>query len=33
MESKVKGKKAAAADNEIGRETRLELYRLQVELR
>ena len=32
MNRKVKGKKAAGGD-EIGRETRLELYRLQVELR
>jgi acetoin:2,6-dichlorophenolindophenol oxidoreductase subunit alpha len=35
MDTKVKGKKGAAAagGDEIGRETRLELYRLQVELR
>jgi TPP-dependent pyruvate/acetoin dehydrogenase alpha subunit len=33
LETKVKGKKAAAAGGEIGRETQLELYRLQVELR
>jgi acetoin:2,6-dichlorophenolindophenol oxidoreductase subunit alpha len=32
MDTKVKGKKAAGGD-EVGRETRLELYRLQVELR
>jgi TPP-dependent pyruvate/acetoin dehydrogenase alpha subunit len=32
VDTKVKGRKAAARD-EIGRETRLELYRLQVELR
>jgi acetoin:2,6-dichlorophenolindophenol oxidoreductase subunit alpha len=32
MDTKVKGKKAAAADD-IGRETRIELYRLQLELR
>jgi acetoin:2,6-dichlorophenolindophenol oxidoreductase subunit alpha len=32
MDTKVKGKKAADGD-EVGRETRLELYRLQVELR
>jgi acetoin:2,6-dichlorophenolindophenol oxidoreductase subunit alpha len=32
LDTKVKGKKAAGGD-EIGRETRLELYRLQVELR
>jgi len=33
MDRKVKGKKAVAGGEEIGRETRLELYRLQVELR
>jgi TPP-dependent pyruvate/acetoin dehydrogenase alpha subunit len=33
LDTKVKGKKAAAGGGEIGRETRLELYRLQVELR
>jgi pyruvate dehydrogenase E1 component alpha subunit len=33
MNRKVKDKKAAAASDAIGRETRLELYRLQVELR
>ncbi len=33
MDTKVKGKKAAAAGGDIGRETRLELYRMQVELR
>ena len=33
MDTKVKGKKAAAAAADVGRETRLELYRLQVELR
>jgi hypothetical protein len=32
LNSRTKGKKAGAA-NDIGRETRLELYRLQVELR
>jgi TPP-dependent pyruvate/acetoin dehydrogenase alpha subunit len=30
---KAKGKKATAVDGDVGRETRLELYRLQVELR
>ena len=33
MTTKAKGKKAAAGGDGIGRETRLELYRLQVELR
>ena len=33
MDKKVKGRKPAAGGNGIGRETRLELYRLQVELR
>ena len=33
MEAKVKGKKAVAAGDDIGRETRLALYRLQLELR
>jgi acetoin:2,6-dichlorophenolindophenol oxidoreductase subunit alpha len=33
LDTKVKGKKAAAGGDDIGRETRLELYRLQVELR
>src|SRR3954466_9351191 len=33
METNVKGKKAAEAVIDIGRETRLELYRLQLELR
>src|SRR5262247_952454 len=33
MDAKVKGRKDKAAGNEIGRETRLELYRLQLELR
>lgn len=33
MDTSLKRKKAAAAAEEIGRETRLELYRLQVELR
>ncbi len=33
MDRKAKGKKVAGADGEIGRESRLELYRLQVELR
>ncbi len=33
MDTKVKGKKAAAAGDDIGRETRLALYRMQVELR
>jgi pyruvate dehydrogenase E1 component alpha subunit len=33
VEAKVKGKKAVAAGDDIGRETRLALYRLQLELR
>jgi len=33
MDTKVKGKKAAAAAGDVGRETQLELYRLQLELR
>jgi len=33
VEAKVKGKKAVAAGGDIGRETRLELYRMQLELR
>ena len=33
MDTKAKSKKAGAADKEIGHETRLELFRLQVELR
>ena len=33
MDTKVKGKKAAAGGDDIGRETRIELYRLQLELR
>jgi len=33
LDTKVKGKKAAAGGDDIGRETRLELYRLQLELR
>ena len=33
MDTKVKGKKGAAAADDIGRETRLELYRMQLELR
>jgi TPP-dependent pyruvate/acetoin dehydrogenase alpha subunit len=33
LDTKAKSKKAGAADMEIGRETRLELFRLQVELR
>ena len=33
METKVKGKKTAAAGGDIGAETRLALYRLQLELR
>jgi len=33
LDTKAKSKKAGAADKEIGRETRLELFRLQVELR
>ncbi|MBI4194813.1 MAG: thiamine pyrophosphate-dependent dehydrogenase E1 component subunit alpha [Betaproteobacteria bacterium] len=33
MDTKTKGRKAAAADGDIGNETRLELYRSQVELR
>src|SRR5574341_1589942 len=33
MNTKVKGKKTVAGGGELGRETRLELYRLQVELR
>jgi pyruvate dehydrogenase E1 component alpha subunit len=33
LDTKVKGKKAAVGGDDIGRETRLELYRLQLELR
>jgi pyruvate dehydrogenase E1 component alpha subunit len=33
LDTKVKGKKAAAAASDVGRETQLELYRLQLELR
>jgi pyruvate dehydrogenase E1 component alpha subunit len=33
VDTKVKGKKGAAAADDIGRETRLELYRMQLELR
>src|SRR5688572_17765644 len=33
LDTKVKGKKGAAAVDDIGRETRLELYRMQLELR
>ena len=33
MDTKVKGKKAAAADSGVGRETQLALYRMQLELR
>jgi acetoin:2,6-dichlorophenolindophenol oxidoreductase subunit alpha len=33
LDIKLKSKKAAAADDDIGQETRLELYRLQLELR
>ncbi|MCI3952860.1 MAG: Pyruvate dehydrogenase (Acetyl-transferring), partial [Burkholderiales bacterium] len=33
MDTTVKRKKPAAPESDIGRETRLELYRLQVELR
>jgi pyruvate dehydrogenase E1 component alpha subunit len=33
MDTKVKGKKGAGAADDIGRETRLELYRMQLELR
>jgi acetoin:2,6-dichlorophenolindophenol oxidoreductase subunit alpha len=33
MDTKVKGKKAAAPESAVGRETQLELYRMQVELR
>jgi TPP-dependent pyruvate/acetoin dehydrogenase alpha subunit len=33
MDTKVKGKKGAAGADDVGRETRLELYRMQLELR
>ena len=33
MDSKVKGKKSAAGGNDVGRETQLALYRMQIELR